>query len=120
MSCELRVFLGVFLAARFSSLASPSSDGIHKRLFGAVEDDDAQEQGECREGRCVGQSGQRRVAGSEEAVFKTFNDVGDRIPPQNVSSLFAERAHRINNGSGVHCQLHTERKQKRQVAIFCC
>ena len=59
---ELRVFWGVFLAARFSSLASPSSDGIHKRLFGAVEDDDAQEQGECREGRCVGQSGQRRVA----------------------------------------------------------
>ena len=96
------------LASRFSLLATPSSDGIHKRLFGAVEDDDAENKGNDREDSGVGQPGDGRTAGTEKAVFESFDDVADRVP-------LVDRLQPIRHQGGRHeCGRHEGDREQQQ------
>lgn len=93
-------------------------NGIHEGLFGPIEDDDSRSEDNNREQGGVSEACDGNVAGSKEAVFHGFNDMSNRIPPENGAGAWAKNAHRVNDRRGVHGQLHAELNQEGQVSVF--
>ena len=76
--------------------------GIHETLLGAVEDDDSEEHGGTKDAETVEKTCDVERAGTEAAVFESFEDRGERIDVNDPSVLFRGEAERVDDGGGVH------------------
>ena len=95
-----------------------SLNSIHEALFGAVEDDDGEEQGDGEGCGAVEEASDREGADTKAAVFKCLEDGRQGIDIEVHLVLGGGKAQGIDNGRSIHEQLDAESNEHVQVAVL--
>ncbi len=97
--------------------AGPPSDGVHKGLFDAVEEQHAEQQGQQHDAQAVEQVQGVQFAGAQEGEAEAFDDGGERVELDIQAVLLGDGGERVDDRGGVHPQLHAKADQEAQVAV---
>ena len=87
-------------------------------MFGAVEDEDGEEEGDKEEEGAIEEACGIEGADTQTGVFEGFEDGGQGIDAQQGAVLRRGKAQGIDDGGGVHQQLHTETDEEVKVTVF--
>lgn len=82
-----------------------------------VEEDDADEQNDEGGPGAVGQVQRIEAAGAEVGVAKGLDQAGHGVGLDDPSVLFRDHGERIDDGGGIHGQLHAEGDEHLQIAV---
>lgn len=103
---------------RFCFCTAKLLNCIHEALFGAVEDDDSEEQGDGEGSGAVEEASGREGADTKAAVFKCLEDGRQGIDIEVHLILGGGKAQGVDNWRSIHEQLDTETNEHVQVTVL--
>ena len=93
-------------------------NSVHESLFGAIEDEDGEEEGDDEETCAIEEACDVEGADTEAGVLEGFEDGGEGVDVQEGAILLGGETQGIDDGSGVHQQLNTKGDEELEVAVF--
>jgi len=94
------------------------SYGIHEITLDTGEDQDGKEEHDEHEDGAIEQPSPGKGTTAETTVFEGLEDRGQWVELQEIAVFFGCNTERINNGRGIHEELHTERHEIFQIVIL--
>ena len=91
---------------------------VHKIPFSAVEDDYSEEQGHHKEDKAIEKATPAEGTAAHAAVFESLENGGQGVEFEDGANCAAGGAHGVDDGGGVHEELHTEGDQLLEVSVF--
>ena len=91
---------------------------VHKGLFDLVEDQGAHEEHQQHGGQTVTQHAPADGPGAQEGSPKGLHNGGDRVDQRHPAPARGNRRDGVDDGRGVHPQLHAEGDQEAQVTVL--